>query len=507
MPIRITGLNSGLDTDSIIKSLSSSYQTKIDNVKRKQSDVQYKMDSWSELNKKLYSFYGKTLSNNRYQNNLSTMKAETSSESVSVSASAEAIKGNHKLQVIETAQTGYITSRKLDNINKDSKLNDLGLSSGMYKFNGQEITVDENTTVSSFINALNKNGVNASFDNIQNRFFISAKENGENANFDLSENKTSKELLSIMGLDRSYYLGDDGNYYSDKDKTKKIEDKDLINDIKSGNAAVRIFGRDSEILLDGVSFKNNSNNISVNGLSINIKDKTNENIDINVKKDTSATFDKIKGLIDEYNSLMNEMSKAYNTSRDGYKSLTDEEKDAMSDKEIEKWEEKLKSSALYRDSSLYSVMSRMKEASLGSIIMKDGNKKTLNDFGITSKSYLSASADERYTLDIDENKLKNAIEQNGEETTSFFNELSKKLYSAIDKAMSGPASLSSKYKVYNDKALLSQKNSYDKDISKQEEKMQKEQDKYYKQFAAMESALSKMNSQSNYFSSFFNTKI
>ena len=108
MPIRITGLNSGLDTDSIIKSLSSSYQTKIDNVKRKQSDVQYKMDSWSELNKKLYSFYGKTLSNNRYQNNLSTMKAETSSESVSVSASAEAIKGNHKLQVIETAQIGYI---------------------------------------------------------------------------------------------------------------------------------------------------------------------------------------------------------------------------------------------------------------------------------------------------------------------------------------------------------------------------------------------------------------
>ena len=44
MPIRITGLNSGLDTDSIIKSLSSSYQTKIDNVKRKQSDIQYKMD-------------------------------------------------------------------------------------------------------------------------------------------------------------------------------------------------------------------------------------------------------------------------------------------------------------------------------------------------------------------------------------------------------------------------------------------------------------------------------
>ena len=66
--------------------------------------------------------------------------------------------------------------------------------------------------------------------------------------------------------------------------TKKIEDKDLINDIKSGNAAVRISGRDSEILLDGVSFKNNSNDISVNGLSINIKDKTNENIDLSQRE-------------------------------------------------------------------------------------------------------------------------------------------------------------------------------------------------------------------------------
>ena len=114
MPLRITGLNSGLDTESIIKSLSTSYQSKIDNVKRKKSDIQYKMDSWDELNKKLYSFYSKTLSNSRYQSDLSTMKAESSSNNVSVSASSEAVKGNHKLQVIETAQTGYITGKKLD---------------------------------------------------------------------------------------------------------------------------------------------------------------------------------------------------------------------------------------------------------------------------------------------------------------------------------------------------------------------------------------------------------
>ncbi len=39
MTIRVTGLNSGLDTDSIIKELVSAYRTKGDKLKKQQTKV------------------------------------------------------------------------------------------------------------------------------------------------------------------------------------------------------------------------------------------------------------------------------------------------------------------------------------------------------------------------------------------------------------------------------------------------------------------------------------
>lgn len=51
--------------------------------------------------------------------------------------------------------------------------------------------------------------------------------------------------------------------------------------------------------------------------------------------------------------MINAMDSAYNAdSSKGYEPLTDDEKEAMSDKEVEKWEQKIKDSLLRRDSTL-----------------------------------------------------------------------------------------------------------------------------------------------------------
>ena len=57
MPIRITGMNSGLDTESIITALTSSKQTKLDNAKGDQKKLTWKQDKLKELNKKVVDFY------------------------------------------------------------------------------------------------------------------------------------------------------------------------------------------------------------------------------------------------------------------------------------------------------------------------------------------------------------------------------------------------------------------------------------------------------------------
>ena len=76
------------------------------------------------------------------------------------------------------------------------------------------------------------------------------------------------------------------------------------------------------------------------------------------------------------------MTKLYNAdSSKGYDPLTDDEKDSMSDKEIEKWETKIKDSLLRNDTTLSGVMSAMTTA-MSQAVEINGKKYSLSSFGI-----------------------------------------------------------------------------------------------------------------------------
>lgn len=61
MAIRISGLTSGLDTDSIVQELVSAYSTKKENIEKKQTKLSWTQDAWKEMNTKIYGFYSKSL--------------------------------------------------------------------------------------------------------------------------------------------------------------------------------------------------------------------------------------------------------------------------------------------------------------------------------------------------------------------------------------------------------------------------------------------------------------
>ena len=501
--IRITGINSGLDTDSMISALNKSYQAKIDSIKKQKDNVQYQADAWDNLNGKIYSFYSDTLSKARFKSTFDSTKATTSSNAISVTSTND--NANHIVEVVSKAQTGYVTGEKLYGINKNSKASDLGIESGTYSFNGKEIYIDSNQKVSSIVDTLNKNGVKATFDDNQKRFFISAKESGKDEDIDFEN--SSNELLKSLGLgnEKSVYLSSDGSYFRDKEMTQKIEDKTEISNIKNGKASIRVAGSDAEIILDGASYTSKSNNINVSGLSITINNETNERINISSSKDYSKTIDAVKDLVNKYNDLMKQLSKSYNTSRDKYEPLTDDEKDSMSESQVSKWEEKLKNSALYKDGSLKSIMNSLNNSFADSIYI-DGTKRNYIEFGLSRNNYLSSSVEDRYSFKIDEDKLLKALQEDEEGTLEYFSKLSERMYNNLGKQMSKSPTLSSAYKVYNDKAMSKKISSYDQAIAKWQDKLGKAEDKYYKQFAKMEKALANLNSQTNYFNSFFNTK-
>lgn len=279
--------------------------------------------------------------------------------------------------------------------------------------------------------------------------------------------------------------------------------------------AVRIVGVDAEIELNGAKFTNNTSTFSINGLTIQATAETkgDESVTITTDTDVDAIYKSIKDMFTEYNKLIKSMDEAYNAdSSKGYEPLTDEEKDAMSDKEVEKWETKIKDSLLRKDDTLNSVANTLKNDMASSFII-NGKSYALSSFGISTLGYFASGGNEKGVYHIDgdkddtttsgnEDKLRAAIASDPETVVSFFSQLCNKVYTDLGNKMAS-SSVSSAYTIYNDKQMNTQYSEYNTKISDAESKVSTWEDYYYSKFSAMESALAKMNAQSSSLSGLF----
>lgn len=281
---------------------------------------------------------------------------------------------------------------------------------------------------------------------------------------------------------------------------------------KSSNSAVRVEGQDAEIILNGATFNSTTNNFSINGLTITATGKTEgQQITISTTADIDGMYDSIKSLIGGFNDILKEMNTLYYAdSSKGYEPLSDEEKDAMSDTEVEKWEKKIKDSLLRRDSTLSGIMGTIKN-SMAKSFQINGKSYSLSSFGINTSGYFAVDNESRglYHIDGDKDdtstsgntdKLRAALASDPDTVISFFQKLSDDMYTQLTKKMSA-TSLRSSYTIYNDKQLKKQYEEYDDIIDEWDDKIEKYTQKYVKQFTAMETALAKLQSSTSALSS------
>lgn len=307
---------------------------------------------------------------------------------------------------------------------------------------------------------------------------------------------------------KAYDIVNDANADKTSDEYKNA--LQLIGDNSgSGTGAVRIQGQDAIVELNGATFTSASNNFQINGLTITANQLTgaDEEISITTNTDTQGIYDMIKDFFTEYNTLIKEMDSLYNAdSAKGYEPLTDDEKEAMTDKEIEKWEEKIKKALLRRDDTLQSVSDSIKNAFQKSYEI-NGKKYSLSSFGIKTGGYFTSGDNEKSIFHIDgdskdstssgnADKLMAAIASDPDTVCEFFNKLADGVYAELSNKMKG-TTLSSAYTVYNDKSMKNEYNEYTKTIKSWEEKIESYEEKYRKQFTAMEKALATLNSNSS----------
>ena len=657
MPIRITGMNSGLDTESIIAELVKAQKTKVDTLKKKQTKHEWKQDAWKELNTKIKKFYDGTLSNMRYESDYRKKTTKVSNSSaVSVITGANAINGSQKLKVKKVATTAYMTSAKLsqysDGNTQLSKLGINGDSTIKVTTPGGDKTININgdMTIAGLVDQFRNAGLNANFDVDSQRFYISGSQSGAAGDFSFefsdanaqlklglstSTAKTEADLQAELAEYQAWYRNpdninaeiasraaryvslrdsatakiadleakkqamtdpngdekydpsrtselikekieaekakleddkltqdekdaineqieklnkelalaeeyegyeaeivaqndviDDCNKYVDAsgnattDLEKEVSDKftadlaeitDVINqrieDVKNGktlNVGHMTKGEDAVIELNGAEFTSSNNVFNINGLTITALEETDEAVTITTSEDTDGIYDMIKNFIKEYSTLINEMDKLYNAdSAKDYEPLTDEEKEAMSEKEVEKWEQKIKDSVLRRDSTLSTVSSALKEIMMGGVEV-NGKKMYLSDFGIETLGYWNAADNEKnaYHINGDEDdeftknntdKLRAAIANDPDSVVAFFTGLSKSLWGKVNTLMT-KTDYSSSFTVYEDVRMKEEYDAYSEKIKKQEDKITALEDKWYKKFSAMETALAKMQS-------------
>lgn len=207
MPIRITGMNSGLDTEAIVSAMVMNKREKVNKLKKKQTALSWKQDAWKSVNTQVNSLFTKVSAmrfSSAYVMNKTTV---SNTNKARVTAGADAMAGSQDLKITSLAKTGYLTGAKLEGSTANTTLADL-------KFTAGEGTIDVNTAngtkqikvtagmkISEFVDKLKDAGVKANYDAANKRIFVGASDSGKDNDFSLTgADEAGLSAIAAFGL-------------------------------------------------------------------------------------------------------------------------------------------------------------------------------------------------------------------------------------------------------------------------------------------------------------------
>ncbi|MBL4955655.1 MULTISPECIES: flagellar hook-associated protein 2 [Bacillus] len=499
MVTRITGLNSGLDVDSLVKKLMDAEKQPLNKLNQQKQTLEWKRDAYREMNTQIADMYSTTFNNMLMSTNWNKKTVTSSDSSVSAAAvSAEQnISTSMSVQQLATSTT-YKSSGAINFTSGQSQTLKFNVTNpGETKPTEVNVTIAATDTIDDVISKLNSSGLGVT----------ALKEKISNGTdyvdtIAFTSNKTGEGFTLSAGDDATKSFLKDQLGFAVDDATNEL----------TANAE----GKNAKFTFNGLEMTKTSNNFTINGIKYTLNSVTDSNktVTINSTTDTDGIFDNIKDFVDKYNTLIKSANAKVTESKyRDYKPLTDEQREAMTDKQIEQWEAKAKSGLLRSDSTLQNGLAEMR-LDLYSTVTIDGKKYQLADFGIeTSDSY----TDQGKLVIKDEAKLKQKITENPALVAKLFNADSpdtaktknpeeqgiarrlkdtlNKMQTQISKQAGTESSVSTSF------AIGKSLNEIETNISNMKTKLDDIETRYYKKFSALDTALEKLNSQSSYLTS------
>lgn len=365
--------------------------------------------------------------------------------------------------------------------------------------NGTSFTFDKSDTLSAMmseINSSSKAGATMKYDELSGKLTLTANETGAGNTLVVTEGDGSSFLSSFLNTVTA--------------------------------------GVDAQVTIDGQALTRSSNKVTVDGVTYSFSQTTDETATVSLAQDTEAIYATISSFVEDYNALISSIHSALDETYDSdYPPLTDDQKEDMTDEEIEKWETKAKVGLLANDSTLKSMLSSLRSSLIDSV---PGQSMTIFTIGISTGTY-----DEQGKLYIDEDELKAAIESDPEGISNLFTQQSTSYSGTTSVRSLNNSQLSTRYKeegiayrFYDilqtnistirdnngNKGLLLEKagtendasetsntlstliDKYQEEIDKEQDRLDAKQDSLYTKYSALETYINKMNTQLSALSSY-----
>lgn len=463
-----------MDTESIIRDMMTAHRLPLDKITQRKQYLEWQLDDYRSINRDLKSMSDNLFDTVMRQGTYLAKQVNISNENAvnirSLSATSE-FAGTLSIEKLATAATLHsaegITLEGEHTVN--STLQELGIV-------GSEITIQApgaetvtltfdpaKDTLTTVLSRINKEAnVTAFYDSFTGKIAMTSKNSGTGE-------------IGVSG--------------------------DLGTALKLTNGT-KTEGQNAQFTFNGLETERTSNTFQINGFEITLKEVSEAPITFSSSPDTDKVLESVVKFVDDYNKLIEELNAKIKEPRyRDFQPLSDEQKAEMKEKEIELWEEKAMSGTLRNDSTIQSLLQRMRTALNGAVGTTDP-KLRLSDIGITpSKNYLDNGK-----LVIDEDKLRQVISENPNKVYEVLGKsgeneedrgLVGRLRTAIDDTRKVITARAGNAGAVNDTFTLGRTlKQMDSQIERFQTRMQQVEDRYWKQFTRMEMAIQRANAQS-----------
>lgn len=491
--MRLSGLASGLDVDSMVETLMKAKRVTYNNMIKKRTKIEWQQEDYRSMSAKIVDFRNNKLSSFNMSKAISGKIAEVSGDTnaLTVNSTGSTAAGSLSVKVnqVATAANNVYTFAA-----GNKPLSELGFDmseSGAININGVSIQVAWDATLSDLATAINAKSSTAKatalYNSATGQFSISSTQTGESKleivdtnsvlsstsaqvytfnnavgrslgdlGFSLpikvnnveieyynSNGKLSDLALAISNsaanVTASYNEGTGKFAITPNDGTAVTLDTAFTSVAGQPGAAnaygvemVKTEAKNASITINGISYTQASNRFNVNDYDFTVKapSAASSTTTVTAVKDTKKIIETVKSFVSEYNNLIASINSELSETRNrGFDPLSSDEKKEMTDDEIEQWQAKARNGTLRNDSTLSQLLSELRTATTSLVQGIKLPDGTSISIGITTGSYA-----EKGKLVLDEDKLLKALESNPDEVSNLFSNSTTGVFNKMTKS-------------------------------------------------------------------------